>query len=118
MAKANGVGELGEIFTPPITGEPKFAATETFISIGNFKTFEEAKSAEKFIKTKFCRAMLGILKVTQHNTPEKWAKVPLQDFTSASDIDLSGNVDAQLYRKYKLDAAEINFIEKHVKEMI
>lgn len=61
--------------------------------------------------------MLGILKVTQDNPPATWAKVPLQDFTSASDIDWSGDIDAQLYDKYNLSDAEINFIEKHVKEM-
>ena len=72
----------------------------------------------KYIKSKFARAMLGILKITQDNTADKWAKVPLQDFTSASDIDWSGNVDAQLYKKYGLDASEIEFIERHVKEMI
>ena len=61
--------------------------------------------------------MLGILKVTQHNPPATWAKVPLQDFTSASDIDWSGDVDAQLYKKYNLDAAEVKFIEEKVRAM-
>ena len=62
--------------------------------------------------------MLGILKVTQEATPDKWAKVPLQDFNPAtSDIDWSGNIDEQLYRKYGLDATEIEFIETHVKAM-
>lgn len=61
--------------------------------------------------------MLGILKVTQHNPPATWAKVPMQDFTAASDIDWSGDIDAQLYRKYNLTAEEINFIETHVKKM-
>jgi len=61
--------------------------------------------------------MLGILKVTQHNPPQTWSKVPLQDFTAASDIDWSGDVDEQLYRKYNLTAAQIKFIETHVKEM-
>ncbi|MDY3868510.1 MAG: hypothetical protein SOZ52_04005 [Pyramidobacter sp.] len=64
--------------------------------------------------------MLGILKATQHNSPEKWKYVPLQNFTPASDIDWSKSVaeiDAQLYRKYGLDEREINFIESHVKDM-
>ncbi|MBR0261219.1 MAG: hypothetical protein IJQ85_05430 [Selenomonadaceae bacterium] len=71
----------------------------------------------KYIKSKFARCMLGILKITQETTPDKWAKVPLQDFTSASDINWSEAVDEQLYRKYDLTAEEINFIESHVKEM-
>ena len=65
--------------------------------------------------------MLGVLKITQHNSPEKWAYVPLQDFTSNSDIDWSKSVkeiDEQLYKKYSLDPSEIEFIESHVKEMI
>ena len=64
--------------------------------------------------------MLGILKVTQDITPTKWKYVPLQDFTSASDIDWSKSIpeiDRQLYAKYGLDTSEIEFIETHVKEM-
>lgn len=64
--------------------------------------------------------MLGILKVTQHNPPQTWSKVPLQDFTSASDINWRVSIpeiDAQLYRKYGLSDAEIKFIEEKVKAM-
>ena len=74
----------------------------------------------KYVKTKFARAMLGILKVTQNNAKPTWKYVPLQDFTSSSDIDWSKSVheiDLQLYRKYGLDEKEIEFIETHVKEM-
>ena len=64
--------------------------------------------------------MLGILKITQHNPISTWKYVPLQDFTSSSDIDWSKSVheiDLQLYDKYGLTAEERNFIETHVKEM-
>ena len=64
--------------------------------------------------------MLGILKTTQDITPEKWKYVPLQDFTSSSDINWStsiGDIDKQLYKKYNLSDEEINFIETKVKEM-
>jgi type II restriction enzyme len=49
-----------------------------------------------------------------------WRTIPLQDFTSSSDIDWSksiSDIDQQLYRKYGLDDDEIAFIESHVKEM-
>ena len=115
---SNGSGALGEVVSTPLVGSPLVGCTETFITVGAFDSETEARACLAYIKSKFCRVMLGILKVTQHNTSETWAKVPLQDFSAASDIDWGGNVDAQLYRKYKLDAAEINFIEKHVKEMI
>ena len=74
----------------------------------------------KYIKSKFCRVMLGILKITQHNPGPKWKYVPLQDFTQESDIDWSKSIpeiDQQLYKKYGLDEKEIQFIESHVKEM-
>ena len=120
LPSANGKGELGEILTSPILGEPFVGSTETFISIGAFDGRKEGDAALKYIKTKFVRILLGILKVTQHITPEKWIYVPLQDFTESSDIDWTKSVreiDRQLYAKYGLDENEINFIESHVKEM-
>ena len=61
--------------------------------------------------------MLGVLKVTQHNSAATWAKVPMQDFTIASDIDWLGDIDKQMYLKYKLSAEEIEFIEKNIRAM-
>lgn len=63
--------------------------------------------------------MLGVLKVTQNNPRDVWRYIPLQDFTSDSDIDWSksiAEIDQQLYKKYGLTPDEINFIENHVKE--
>ena len=120
VPKANGSGALGEVLSTPVIGHPVIGHTETFISIGAFDTETEAQSCYKYICSKFCRAMLGILKITQDNPPEKWAYVPLQDFTSKSDINWSVSVkeiDRQLYQKYGLSNEEINFIETHVKEM-
>ena len=101
----------------PIIAEPFIGATETFITVGAFDTRDQAEACLKYIKIKFARCMLGILKVTQHNPPSTWAKVPLQDFTATSDINWNLNVDKQLYRKYNLLAEEIKFIEAHVKAM-
>jgi len=117
IPKANGTGEFGEIITIPVVGEPFTGCTQTFITVGAFDTRSEAEACLAYIKSKFARAMLGILKVTQDNPPSTWAKVPLQDFTARSDIDWRGKIDEQLYKKYNLSAAEIKFIEEHVKAM-
>lgn len=120
VPKANGSGALGEVLSTPLIGEPLIGNTQTFISVGNFSNEYEAKNTMKYIKTKFCRALLGVLKITQDNTQSKWACVPLQDFTADSDIDWSKSIpeiDQQLYKKYDLNEEEINFIETHVKEM-
>lgn len=61
-----------------------------------------------------------MLKVTQDNDRGVWKLIPLQDFTSSSDIDWSKSVheiDEQLYDKYGLTKEERDFIETHVKEM-
>lgn len=126
ISKADGAsGHIGKPIPARIIGkaeivEPWVGSTETFLGIGKFETRNEAENCLKYIKTKFARTMLGVLKVTQDITPTKWKYVPLQDFTVHSDIDWSKSVaeiDQQLYRKYDLTADEIEFIETHVKEM-
>lgn len=120
VPSANGSGAIGEVLSTPLIGEPLIGYTQSFIGVGAFETRVEANNAMLYIRSKFARTMLGILKITQHNPPEKWKYVPLQDFTPASDIDWSKSIpeiDKQLYAKYGLDAAEIEFIETHVKEM-
>ncbi len=114
---SNGSGAIGEVLSKPLVGLPLVGCTQTFITIGAFDTAQEAQNCLAYIKSKFARAMLGILKVTQHNPPATWSKVPLEDFSSAGDIDWRGNVDEQLYRKYNLSASEKNFIEEHVRAM-
>lgn len=120
IAQASGRGTFGEPLSPPILGEQNVGATESFISIGKFETEFEAHSLEKYIKSKFSRTLLGILKVTQNGNKPVWKYVPLQDFTENSDIDWSqsiADIDRQLYQKYGLNDKEISFIETHVKEM-
>ena len=120
IPKANGSGAIGEVLSTPLIGEPLIGYTETFIAVGAFTTESEAKACLKYIKGKFSRVMLGILKITQDNTKETWRKVPLQDFTSDSDIDWSQsieNIDQQLYKKYNLSRDEIDFIESKVRAM-
>lgn len=117
---SNGSGAIGEVLSTPILGEPILGYTQSFIGIGAFETKAEADAVLKYVKTKFMRTMLGILKVTQHNHTDVWKFVPLQDFTPNSDIDWTQNIpdiDRQLYSKYNLSDDEIDFIEKMIKPM-
>ncbi|MDR6572473.1 hypothetical protein J2X60_001113 [Curtobacterium sp. 320] len=117
---ANGSGALGEPLSSPLVAEPEVAVTQTFITIGAFEEIAQAQACLNYVKTKFARVMLGILKITQHNPAKVWKHVPLQNFTETSDIDWSKpivDIDQQLYAKYNLDAAQIRFIESHVKPM-
>ena len=120
VPKATGSGKFGDALSETIIAFPREAFTQTYISIGTFDSEEEAKNLSKYIKTKFCRALLYVLKVTQDNLPAVWRCVPKQDFTADSDINWQvsiRNLDRQLYKKYGLTQEEIDFIETHVKEM-
>lgn len=121
LSSSNGSGTFGEALTPPFLGLPNVGATETFLSIGTFFKKDFAENLIKYIKTKFARTMLGTLKVTQGNkNTSVWSNIPLQDFTSNSDIDWTKSIpeiDQQLYKKYNLSQGEIDFIESKVKPM-
>lgn len=115
VPKSNGSGALGEVLSTPLIGY-----TQSFIGFGAFDTRAESENLLKYIKTKFCRALLGILKITQDNPPEKWRLVPMQDFTHNSDINWTASIkdiDKQLYKKYNLSKDEIKFIETRVQAM-
>ncbi|WP_288314849.1 Eco57I restriction-modification methylase domain-containing protein [uncultured Dialister sp.] len=120
LPKSNGSGAIGEVLSTPLVGEPLVGGTETFMSFGAFDTKFEAEACLTYIKTKFARAVLGILKITQDNPVGVWKFVPLQNFTNKSDIDWTQSIpdiDRQLYAKYKLSQEEIDFIEAKVKAM-
>ncbi len=125
LPKSNGSGAIGEVdSTPligePLIGEPLVGVTQSFITFGAFDSESEAMACLKYLKTKFSRTLLGVLKVTQDNSKETWRNVPMQDFTANSDIDWSKSVeeiDTQLFAKYDLSDKEIAFIESMIKPM-
>ncbi len=126
VPKSNGSGAIGDVECTPLIGEPLLLEplkgyTQSFIGIGAFTKKYLAEAALKYLKSKFARTLLGTLKITQDNNTDTWRNVPLQDFTSKSDIDWTksiSEIDRQLYKKYALTAKEIAFIESHVKEMV
>ena len=58
IAKQIGAKVLGKTQI----GEPGEGCTETFITIGVFDNREKAENCQKYLATKFCRAMLSTKK--------------------------------------------------------
>ena len=117
---ANGNGEFGSVLGGLEIIGPGEAYTRSFIGIGKADTLKEANAILSYLKTKFLRTMLSVLKVTQMNNRDVWKYVPLQEFTNNSDINWTTSIksiDRQLYKKYNLSDEEVAFIETHVKEM-
>ena len=125
VSKADGAaGQIGnpipaKIIGKAVIGDKETICTETFLAIGPFSSKQECINIVKYAETKFFRIMVGIRK-NKNMTRDTYKFVPLQDFTSQSDIDWSVSIpeiDEQLYQKYGLSDDEIAFIEKMIKPM-
>lgn len=90
LQKASGVGEFGEALAPAIIAMPGVGHTETFFSIGNFSTLQEAENLLKYLKSRFARALLSILKKTQMITPSNLNLFPFK--TSLPTPTLTGRL--------------------------
>lgn len=100
--------------------KPNEVCTLTYILVGNFECLADAENCEKYIKTRFVRALIREVTSTLGVTAKNYRLVPVQNFTSSSDIDWSqsiADIDRQLYKKYNLTSDEIDYIEKTIKPM-
>ena len=120
---ANNIGtELNDDNLNTFVGLPGTICTETYIMFGFDLKLDEssANNLSKYFSTRFSRFLHSLAKSSQHGTSKTYKFVPLQDFTSDSDIDWNKTIpeiDQQLYKKYKLTDEEIAFIEKMIKPM-
>ena len=121
IPKAWGVGNPQKDRLTPFIPEDNAVSTETYLVVGPFENKEIAENVSRYIQTKFFHLFVSILKNTQNTMQGEYSFVPLQDFTSSSDIDWSQTIeeiDKQLYTKYHLSEDEIAFIERMIKPMI
>jgi hypothetical protein len=126
MSKGNGsIGTIGAkemspIVGAPVIGKPNECCTETFLEVGGWNTEFEALAAEKYIRTRFFRSLVAIMKQTQNMPASIYTYAPVQDFTEKSDIDWTKSIpeiEKMLYKKYSLSEDDIAFIENNVATM-
>lgn len=121
--RANNIGtELNDDNLNSFLGNPNTICTESYLVIGVDLNLNEqsAKNLMKYLTTKFARFQHSLGKASQDATSKTFRFVPVQNFTSESDIDWSKSIqeiDKQLYDKYKLTQEEIDFIESMIKPM-
>ena len=119
-AGVNNSKEGSNVTTKLAVLNPGEVVTETYIILGTFNEERIALNYASYIKTKFVRFLVLLTLSSMHITNVSFQFVPLQDFTSTSDIDWSqsiSDIDRQLYLKYGLSDEEIAFIEKMIKPM-
>jgi len=112
ITKAYGAGESfpHQILNIPFYGEVNSVCTETYIEIGPFKSKQVCENVMSYIKTKFFRFMVLMIKNTQDATRGVYRLVPVQNFEKKID-------DKFLFKKYKLTENEIGFIDTMIKPM-
>ncbi len=121
--RANNIGtELNDDNLNTFIGNPNTICTESYIVAGVDLELNELSATNlcKYFTTKFARFQHSVGKASQDATSKTFKFVPLQNFTSKSDIDWSKStveIDKQLYTKYKLTQEEIDFIEEMIKPM-
>ena len=117
ISKAYGAGESfpHQIIGVPFYGEPGSVCSQTYIVIGynpaeRQLTKDECFNIISYIKTRLFRYLVLIKKKTQNAPRDVYQFVPLQDFSEKW-------TDEKLYKKYGLEAHEIEFIESMIKPM-
>lgn len=108
---AYGMGEAPyQVTNKPIFGDPNTCCTETYLLIGPFSNANITQNVLKYMRTKFFRFMVLMIKNTQNATRRVYNLVPMQDFKQEW-------TDKKLYKKYNLSQEEIDFIESMIKPM-
>lgn len=110
IPKAWGTGDSRTDFLNSFCVKPNSVCTETYLSVGPFVNEQEALNALTYMQGRFFHFMVSMLKITQNSMKYVYSLVPLQDFSRAW-------TDEELYKKYGLDKAEIDFIESMIKPM-
>jgi len=112
ITKAYGAGESfpHQILNTPFYGEINSVCTETYIEIGPFKSKQVCGNVMSYIKTKFFRFLVLMIKNTQDATRGVYRLVPIQNFETQID-------DKFLFKKYKLTKNEIEFIDAMIRPM-
>jgi site-specific DNA-methyltransferase (adenine-specific) len=103
-------GLPAQVINQPILGEPNSCCTETYLLIGPFNSAEESKRAIRYMKTRFFRFLVLLIKNTQNAMKKVYSFVPMQDLSEDW-------TDQKLYKKYGLTKEEVEFIEAKIRLM-
>jgi hypothetical protein len=106
---AGGSGNDPLVLGQPIVGEAGSVCSQTFLYAA-FKTKKQCINFANYLKTRFARALISAVKITQHAQKPVYRFVPIQDFSEVWD-------DEKLYAKYGITAAERKFIEEMIRPM-
>lgn len=98
------------ILSKPLISEPNSCSTETYLVVGPFDNKQECENVSNYMRSKFLRFLVLLLKPTQHVTQKTYAFVPMQNFDE-------NWTDEKLYKKYGITTEEQSFIDTLIRPM-
>lgn len=98
------------IFSKPLIAPKNSVATETYLIVDFPKSQAEAENLIFYMRTRFFRFLVSLIKTTQNISKGSFAFVPVQDLSKRW-------TDADLYKKYGITNEEVAFIEKMIRPM-
>lgn len=107
-------GERGDypyfVIGKPFIAPPGTCCNMTYLTIGEYEDEISAQNVASYMKTKFFRYLVNMMKNTQNAYKKVYSLVPIQDFSHSWD-------DEKLYKKYGLSEQEIQIIEDMIRPM-
>lgn len=101
---SGGSGDDDIVLGKPEYAPPHSVCSQSFL-YAEFDTEQEAKNFILYMKTKFFRALVAAIKISQAAPNKVYQFVPLEDLTQVW-------TDKLLYKKYGLSNEQIDYIEK------
>lgn len=105
---------LGGSYADIVIASPNEICTENYLESGCFDDFETAQKHAKYLMTQFTRALLYMNKHTQDNSKDKWASVPVQDYSEEWWDNSIEEIDKKLMEKYNIPQDIQNFIKANI----
>ena len=97
------------VISDPIVSEPGSVTANTHYVITGVNNEMEAQNLANYMKTRFFRFMVNLLRSNQNMRVDMYQFAPRLDFTRSWD-------DEQLYERYHLNQEDIEFINMIIKE--
>jgi site-specific DNA-methyltransferase (adenine-specific) len=112
VPKAYGAGETfpHQILGREIVAGPPSVCTQSYLTVGPFRSKKAAVSFSTYYRTRFFRFLVSLRKISQDALRSTYTWVPQQTW----DREWT---DKELYKMYKLTKDEIAFIESMIRPM-
>lgn len=113
VSKASPGGDTypHKIISEPIISDKNSCCSETYLIIDCVDNINQAENLIVYMKSRFFRFLMSLIKNTQNISRSVFSFVPILDLNEVW-------TDEKLYKKYDLNKDEIAFIESMIKEML